>query len=91
MSGLEKGVTQDCGDSRYFMNVSSGSVYPFVNFFQLKKIFFVILFLETRFLCVALADLELALKTRLVSNSEIRLLLPLKCWDLKACTTALSF
>ena len=43
--------------------------------------------LETGFLCVALAVLELTLWTRLVSNSEIYLPLPPKCWDLKACAT----
>jgi hypothetical protein len=36
---------------------------------------------ETRFLCVALAVLELTLQTRLASNSEIHLPLPPKCWD----------
>ena len=36
---------------------------------------------ETGFLCVALAALELALHTRLGSNSEICLPLPHKCWD----------
>jgi hypothetical protein len=36
---------------------------------------------EAGFLCVALAVLELTLKTRLALNSEIRLPLPPKCWD----------
>jgi hypothetical protein len=40
--------------------------------------FFVI---EIGFLCVALAILELTLKTRLAWNSEIHLPLPPKCWD----------
>jgi hypothetical protein len=40
-----------------------------------------VLFLETGFLCVALAVLELTLYTRLASNSEIRLPLLLKWWD----------
>ena len=44
-------------------------------------IFWLLLFFETGFLCVALAVLELTLWTRLASNSEIRLLLPPKCWD----------
>jgi hypothetical protein len=43
--------------------------------------FFGFLFFETGFLCIALAILELTLETRLVSNSEIRLPLPPKCWD----------
>ena len=34
-----------------------------------------VLFFETGFLCMALADLEFT------SNSEIRLSLPPKCWD----------
>jgi hypothetical protein len=38
-------------------------------------------FFETGFLCIALAVLELTLKTRLASNSEIRLPLPPKCRD----------
>jgi hypothetical protein len=48
------------------------------------KVFFVFCFfwfLETGFLCVALAVLELTLETRLASNSEIHLPLPPKCWD----------
>lgn len=36
---------------------------------------------KTRFLCVPLAVPELTLCTRLASNSEIYLPLPLKCWD----------
>ena len=36
---------------------------------------------ETGFLCIALAILELTLKTRLASNSEIHLPLPPKFWD----------
>jgi hypothetical protein len=36
---------------------------------------------ETGFLCVALAILKLALKTRLALNSEICLPLPSKGWD----------
>jgi hypothetical protein len=36
---------------------------------------------ETGFLCVALAVLVFTLKTRLASNSEIRLPLLPKCWD----------
>jgi hypothetical protein len=40
---------------------------------------FVFCFLETGFLCVALAVLELTLKTRLASNSEIHMRLPPKC------------
>jgi hypothetical protein len=43
---------------------------------------FVCLFvLETGFLCVALAVLELTLLTRLALNSVIHLPLPPKCWD----------
>jgi hypothetical protein len=38
-------------------------------------------FFETGFLCIALAVLELNLKTRLASNSEIHLPLPPECWD----------
>ena len=38
-------------------------------------------FLKIGFLCVALAVLELTQLTRLVSNSEIGLPLPPKCWD----------
>ena len=34
---------------------------------------------ETGFLCIALAILELTLKTRLASNSEIHLPMPPKC------------
>jgi hypothetical protein len=49
--------------------------YGFVSFC------FVFLFLETGFLCIALAVLELTLLTRLALNSEIRLPLPSKCWD----------
>jgi hypothetical protein len=40
-----------------------------------------LVFFETGFLCIALAVLELTLKTRLASNSEIRLPLPPECWD----------
>lgn len=36
---------------------------------------------ETGFLVVALAILELTPKTRLTLNREIRLPLPLKCWN----------
>jgi hypothetical protein len=36
---------------------------------------------ETGFLSIALAVLELTLLTRLASNSEIRLPLPPECWD----------
>ena len=36
---------------------------------------------ETGILCIALAILELTLKTRLASNSEIHLPLPPKFWD----------
>lgn len=36
---------------------------------------------EAEFLYVALAVLELALQKRLAWNSEIHLLLPLRCWD----------
>jgi hypothetical protein len=36
-------------------------------------------FFETGFLCIALAVLELTLESRLTSNSEIRLPLPLEC------------
>jgi hypothetical protein len=46
--------------------------------FNLSFFFF---FFETGFLCIALAVLELTLKTRLASNSEIRLPLPPECWD----------
>jgi hypothetical protein len=42
---------------------------------------FCFFFFEKGFLCVTLADLELTLKTRLASNSEIHLPLPPKCWD----------
>jgi hypothetical protein len=42
---------------------------------------FTFFFFETGFLCIALAVLELILKTRLASNSEIHLPLPPKCWD----------
>jgi hypothetical protein len=42
---------------------------------------FIYLFFETGFLCVALAVLELTLYIRLVSNSEIHLLLSPKCWN----------
>lgn len=35
--------------------------------------------------CVPLAGLELSMKTRLLSNSEIHLSLPLKLWDSKVC------
>ena len=38
-------------------------------------------FLQTGFLCIALAVLELTLKTRLALNSDICLPLPPKCWD----------
>jgi hypothetical protein len=44
-------------------------------------IYSVCLFFETGLLCIALAVLELTLKTRLASNSEIRLPLPPGCWD----------
>ena len=44
-------------------------------------LFVCFIFFETRFLCVALAVLELTLETRLAANSEILLLLPPKCWD----------
>jgi hypothetical protein len=51
-----------------------------------RNVLFVCLFLfcffsETGFLCIALAVLELTLKTRLASNSEICLLLPPECWN----------
>jgi hypothetical protein len=42
---------------------------------------FIFWFFEAGFLCEALAVLELTLKTRLASNSEIPLPLPPKCWD----------
>jgi hypothetical protein len=38
-------------------------------------------FFKTGFLCIALAVLELTLWTRLASNLEIHLPLPLECWD----------
>jgi hypothetical protein len=41
-------------------------------------------FSETGFLCIALDVLELTLWTRLASNSEIRLPLPSKCWEMRA-------
>ena len=41
--------------------------------------FLFVLFFETRFLCIALAVLELTLYTRLALNSEIRLPLPPEC------------
>jgi hypothetical protein len=40
---------------------------------------FLFLFFETGFLYIALAVLELTLKTRLASNTEIRLPLPPQC------------
>jgi hypothetical protein len=42
---------------------------------------FCFVFLETGFLCIALAVLELTLKNRLASNSEIHLPLTPKCWN----------
>ena len=42
---------------------------------------------ETGFLCVALADLELTLLTRLALNSEIHLPLSPKVLKLQACAT----
>ena len=36
---------------------------------------------KTQFLCIVQAVLELTLQTRQVSNSEIDLPLPPKCWD----------
>ena len=45
------------------------------------KQFVIVCFFETRFLCVALAILELTLQTRLASKSEIQLTLPPECWD----------
>ena len=43
--------------------------------------YFVCLFIETGFLCVALTILELALQTRLILNSEICLPLLPEFWD----------
>jgi hypothetical protein len=42
---------------------------------------FLLCLVETGFLCVALAGLEIAPWTRLASNSEIPLPLPPECWD----------
>jgi hypothetical protein len=50
---------------------------PFFFFF----FFFFFGFFETGFLYIALAVLELTVWTRLALNSEIRLPLPLECWD----------
>ena len=60
--------------SAHMLSVSLPLVLPIL--FLLLLLFF-----ETGFLCVALAVLELTLKPRLASNSEIRLPLPPKCWD----------
>ena len=43
--------------------------------------FFFVFVFEASFLCIALTLLELVLKTRLASNSEIHLPLPPTCWD----------
>jgi hypothetical protein len=53
----------------------------FVFLFACLFFLFLFLFFETGFLCIALAELELTLQTRLASNSEIRLPLPPQCWD----------
>ena len=45
------------------------------------KQFVIVCFFETRFLCVALAILELTLQTRLASKSDIQLTLPPESWD----------
>jgi hypothetical protein len=66
--------------------VKGSVVLIFVFVFVFLFVCFV-LFYETGFLCVALAVLELTLKTRLVSNSEIRLPLPPGVLGLKACAT----
>ena len=55
--------------------------YNIYIFFFFLFCLFVCLFFETGFLCIALALLELTLKTRLASNQEICLPLPPKCWD----------
>jgi hypothetical protein len=62
---------------------SSSFTLGFIVFLLFFFFFFFFWFFETGFLCVALAVLELTLKTRLASKSEIRLPLPPKCWDQK--------
>ena len=51
---------------------------------------FVCLFFETRFLCVTVAVLELALQTRLAWNSEVSLPLPLECQNSRCAPALLS-
>ena len=46
-----------------------------------RRYFVLLVFWKQRFVCVVLAVLELALETRLASNSEIYLPLPLEYWD----------
>jgi hypothetical protein len=65
------------GDSRLCQaDNDHQNILAFCFFFFLFFFFF-----ETGFLCIALAVLELTLKTRLALNSEICLPLPPKCWD----------
>jgi hypothetical protein len=75
-----------CRFESLLVNVSScqkvGDLQQVCHFIYLF-IYFIYLFwfFETGFLCIALVVLELTLKTKLASNSEIHLPLPPKCWD----------
>jgi hypothetical protein len=64
-----------------FEIINSNFILSFVHSWFLFLFFSFFFFVETGFLCVALAVLELTLQTRLALNSEIRLPLPPKCWD----------
>ena len=60
---------------------SQPSLYLVSRFKKIYIFIYLFWFFETRFLCVALAALELSLQTRLALNSEIHLPLPPRCWD----------